>query len=70
MDIPFLQTSTATGLSAGMYTVTITDTNGCSMSSSTITTHDSFVELKANITVQSTTKQITQYIVSTKSQPP
>ena len=37
------------------------------MSSSTITTHDSFVELKANITVQSTTKQITQYIVSTKS---
>ena len=37
------------------------------MSNSTITTHDSFVELKANITVQSTTKQITQYIVSTKS---
>jgi len=37
------------------------------MSSTTTTTHDSYVELKANITVQSTRKQITQYIVSTQT---
>lgn len=37
------------------------------MSSSTSTTHNSFIELKANITVQSTTKQITQSIVSAQT---
>ena len=37
------------------------------MSSTTTTTHNSFIELKANITVQSTKKQITQYIVSSQT---
>ncbi len=37
------------------------------MSSNTKTTHNSFIELKSNITVQSTTKQITQYIVSAQT---
>ena len=37
------------------------------MSSNTVTTHNSFVELKTNITVQSTTKQITQHLVSAQT---
>ena len=37
------------------------------MSNSTVSTHNSFVELKANITVQSTTQQITQYLVSAQT---
>ena len=37
------------------------------MSSSTVTTHNSFVELKTNITVQSTTKQITQHLISAQT---
>ena len=37
------------------------------MSSSTVTTHNSFVELKSNITVQSVRKQITQHIVSAQT---
>ena len=37
------------------------------MSSNTVTTHNCFVELKTNITVQSTTKQITQHIVSAQT---
>ena len=37
------------------------------MSNSSVTTHNTFVELKANITVQSTTKQITQYLVSAQT---
>ena len=35
--------------------------------SSTKATHNSFIELKANIKVQSTTKQITQYLVSAQT---
>ena len=37
------------------------------MSSDTVTTHNSFIELKTNITVQSTTKQITQHLVSAQT---
>ena len=37
------------------------------MSSTTITTHDSYVELKSNITVQSVKKQITQHIVTVQT---
>ena len=37
------------------------------MSSDTVTTHNSFVELKTNITVQSTTKQITQHLISAQT---
>ena len=37
------------------------------MSSSTVTTHNSFVELKSNITVQSVRKQITQHLVSAQT---
>jgi len=47
--------------------VDIESTAQTPMSSSSVTTHNSFVELKANITVQSTTKQITQYIVSAQT---
>jgi len=37
------------------------------MSSSTVTTHNSFVELKSNITVQSVRKQITQHLISAQT---
>ncbi len=38
------------------------------MSNSSTTTHNSFIELKSDIKVESVTKTVTQYIVSTESQ--